>query len=84
MDPWLICYLIERKCVLIRNLATILPWKFKFLENFSVLMQLMEVSNKGSFYLVGLNNLIKAVAVWVSQNILTFFILIEISEIKLF
>ena len=63
MDPWLICYLIERKCVLIRNLATILPLKFKFLENFGVLMQLMEVSNKGSFYLVGLNNLIKAVAV---------------------
>ena len=47
-------------------------------------MELMEVSNKGSFYLVGLNNLIKAVAVWVSQNILTFFILIEIFEIKLF
>ena len=50
MAPWLICcfivtlFYIERKWLLMRNLTTILPLSQNFLENFSVLMLLMEVS----------------------------------------
>ena len=47
MAPWLICcfivilFYIERKCLLMRNLVTVLLLKTKFLENFSVSMLLV-------------------------------------------